>query len=291
MIGFDGASLLLQWATGGLLFLWVTTRRREVSLGYGWLMRGVYAVMAAGAFAVGVFLIEPLLVRDLSSLGVALAATVALVVSVMRRAAGVSRGVAEAERRTARVAAMTGIEREPVAAPSGGPEFPPSLDLVAPVIGAIGVVAAGLDAGGPTWLAVSRFVVGAAFLGAVTDAMLLGHWYLVTPKLSERPLTLEIRMLLAALVVQALLFVVWTTLGGGVDQGPWEAFSGSSTLLVLLRGGITILFPIILVFMALRTAQTRSMESATGLLYINLAAVLAGTIGAAALYVSTGLLV
>jgi hypothetical protein len=43
--------------------------------------------------------------------------------------------------------------------------------------------------------------------------------------------------------------------------------------------------------MALRTAQTRSMESATGLLYINLAAVLAGTIGAAALYVSSGLLV
>jgi hypothetical protein len=43
--------------------------------------------------------------------------------------------------------------------------------------------------------------------------------------------------------------------------------------------------------MALRTAQTRSMESSTGLLYINLAAVLAGTIGAAALYVSGGILV
>ena len=58
MIGFDGASLLLQWATGGLLFLWVTTRRREVSLGYGWLMRGVYALMAAGAFLIGVFVID-----------------------------------------------------------------------------------------------------------------------------------------------------------------------------------------------------------------------------------------
>ncbi len=42
MIDFDAASLLLQWATGGLLFLWVTTRRREVGLGYGWLMRGIY---------------------------------------------------------------------------------------------------------------------------------------------------------------------------------------------------------------------------------------------------------
>jgi hypothetical protein len=130
-----------------------------------------------------------------------------------------------------------------------------------------------------------------AVTGGSMAAIALGHWYLVTPKLSERPLTLEIRMLFGALVVQALLFVVWTTLGGGVDQQAWEALTGPSALLVWLRGGITILFPLILVFMALRTAQTRSMESATGLLYINLAAVLAGTIGAAALYVSSGLLV
>jgi hypothetical protein len=147
----------------------------------------------------------------------------------------------------------------------------------------------------PTAVDAVPFAVQLGILSAVTGgsmaAIALGHWYLVTPKLSERPLTLEIRMLFAALVVQALLFVVWTTLGGGVDQSAWEALSGPSALLVYLRGGITILFPLILVFMALRTAQTRSMESATGLLYINLAAVLAGTIGAAALYVSTGLLV
>ena len=147
----------------------------------------------------------------------------------------------------------------------------------------------------PTAVDAVPLAVQLGILSAVTGgsmaAIALGHWYLVTPKLSERPLMLEIRMLLASLVVQALLFVVWTTLGGGVDQSAWEALSGPSALLVLLRGGITILFPLILVFMALRTAQTRSMESATGLLYINLAAVLAGTIGAAALYVSTGLLV
>ncbi|MGZ4759295.1 MAG: hypothetical protein ACXV95_09580, partial [Acidimicrobiales bacterium] len=83
MIDFDAASLLLQWATGGLLFLWVTTRRREVGLGYGWLMRGVYLAMALGAFYIGVAVIDPLPVRDLASLGVALASAVALVVSVL----------------------------------------------------------------------------------------------------------------------------------------------------------------------------------------------------------------
>ena len=49
MIRLDAATVLLQWATGGLFFLWLTTRRREVGLGYGWLLRSVYAVMAAPA--------------------------------------------------------------------------------------------------------------------------------------------------------------------------------------------------------------------------------------------------
>lgn len=131
----------------------------------------------------------------------------------------------------------------------------------------------------------------AAVSGGALAAIALGHWYLVTPKLSEGPLLLQSRMLLTALVVQALLFVVWGTLGGGVDQEPWEALSGPSALLAWLRGIITVLFPVVLAYMALRTAQTRSMESATGLLYICLAAVLAGTIGAAALYVSNGILI
>ena len=37
------STVLLQWAAGGLLFGWVTTRRREVGLGYGWLLRGATA--------------------------------------------------------------------------------------------------------------------------------------------------------------------------------------------------------------------------------------------------------
>ena len=127
--------------------------------------------------------------------------------------------------------------------------------------------------------------------GGSLAAVILGHWYLVTPRISERPLILQSRLLLATFIVQALLFVTWTTLGGGPGQDAWDAFSGSNALLVVMRGAVTIAFPAVLAYMALRTAQTRSMESATGLLYINLAAVMAGTIGAAALYVSAGLLV
>ena len=89
MIRLDAATVLLQWATGGLLFTWVTTRHREVGLGYGWLVRGVYLVMAAGALACGLaFGVVP--VREAATAGVVLATLVALVVSWLRRGAGVS---------------------------------------------------------------------------------------------------------------------------------------------------------------------------------------------------------
>ena len=72
MIRLDAATVLLQWAVGGLFFCWVTTRRREVSLGYGWLLRGTYGLMAIGALVTGVRYGEAVPVRDAASAGVAL---------------------------------------------------------------------------------------------------------------------------------------------------------------------------------------------------------------------------
>ncbi|HRB05417.1 MAG TPA: hypothetical protein PLP26_18725, partial [Ilumatobacteraceae bacterium] len=70
MIRVDAATVLLQWAAGGLFFLWFTTRRRVVSVGYGWLLRGVYLVMAVGAAAAG-FKFGLVPVREASSIAVA----------------------------------------------------------------------------------------------------------------------------------------------------------------------------------------------------------------------------
>lgn len=88
MIRLDAATFLLQWAVGGLAFTWVTTRRREVGLGYGWMMRGVFAAMAAGSVLVG-RVVGPVPVAA-AAVGVVIAAAVALVVSVQRRSAGVA---------------------------------------------------------------------------------------------------------------------------------------------------------------------------------------------------------
>ncbi|HEX2575983.1 MAG TPA: hypothetical protein VHK88_06505, partial [Aquihabitans sp.] len=129
MIRLDAASFLLQWAVGGLFFTWLTTRRREVGLGYGWLMRGVFGLLALASVVVG-RVVGPVPVRDLAAVGVVLATGAALAVSVQRKAAGVAGQRERVERRSARVAAMTGIDREEQRFDDDAPEFPPVLDLV-----------------------------------------------------------------------------------------------------------------------------------------------------------------
>lgn len=267
MIDFDASSLLLQWATGGLLFLWVTTRRREVSLGYGWLMRGTYALMAFGAFWIGVAVIEPLPVRDISALLVGLVSTGVLVASILRRRAGVAGQNELVEARTARVAEMTGIERAATTKDLTVREFDPSLDLIAPILGLVGVVAAGLAAGGPSWLAVSRFVVGALFLGAVTDAMLLGHWYLVQPGLARGALLELVRWTGWLWIPEVALLLVPT---GMVSAVTGEIDDGYGGLLVWfwIACVVTTIGLVITTRLALRERAYSAVMAATGLLYL-----------------------
>lgn len=266
MIEIDAASVLLQWATGGLLFLWVTTRHRQVGLGYGWLLRAVYGALALGALAFGLRF-NPLLVRDLAAAGVAVAATVALVQSVLRKEAGVTHQRALAEARTATVAARTGIERAEKHKRVDGPEFDPRLDLVAPIIGMVGVIAAALSAGGPAWLAIGRFVIGAAFLGAVSDAMLLGHWYLVQPGLSREPISELVRWSGFTWLPEVVLLLIPTGMvsvwSGAIDDG-WGGmlgwFWGASAITTIALVGVTVA--------ALREKQYSAVMAATGLLYL-----------------------
>ena len=267
MIDFDAASLLLQWAVGGLLFLWVTTRRREVSLGYGWLMRGTYLLMAGGAAYIGLFIIEPLPVRDIASVGVVLASGYALVSSIIRRKAGVSGQIALVEARSERVAAMTGIEREVAEKDLAAREFDPRLDLIAPVIGFVGVFAAGLEAGGPAWLAVSRFVVGALFLGAVTDAMLLGHWYLVQPGLARGALLELVRWTAWLWVPEVILLLIPTGMISAVNGNIDDGYNGLLTWFWVMCA-ITTIGLVITTRLALKERAYSAVMAATGLLYL-----------------------
>jgi hypothetical protein len=266
VIRLDAATVLLQWATGGLAFLWVTTRRRQVGIGYGWLLRGVYGLMAVGAFAAGAF-VDPEPVRDGASALAAVATFAALVVSVVRRRAGVAGERERDAHRSARVAAMTGIERATMERDETAAEFPPLLDVLAPVIGAVGLVAAGAAAGGPDVLAVVRTVVGAAFLGAISDAMLLGHWYLVQPGLTREPLNELVRwtMWIWPFEVVALIWPtgMFSVLSGSVDDG-WNGTLGW----FWLACAVTTVILCVVTRAALKERAYSAVMAATGLLYL-----------------------
>jgi hypothetical protein len=131
-----------------------------------------------------------------------------------------------------------------------------------------------------------------AAIGGVFAAMILGHWYLVTPRLPEAPLILLSRILLVVVAIQVGLFVAWVALGAGpASGGPFSALTGPWALFVWLRLIVGLIFPLVVSWAAVQTARTRSMESATGLLYINVGTIAAGTILAAGLYFGAGLLV
>lgn len=270
MIELDAATFCLQWATGGLLFLWVTTRRREVGIGYGWLLRGTYGLIALLGVLVG-FRYGESLGRELAGTGAGAAAVAALAVSVVRRRAGVAGERERVAARSARITAMTGIERDTDGPRSGEPEFPPALDLLAPAVGAVGLVFAAVDAvdgsGGSVLVSLLRVLAGAAFLGAVTDAMLLGHWYLVQPGLGRGPLLELVRWTGLVWPVEVGVLVLPTgmlsVLAGSIDDGYggvlgwfWVACAVATIVLV----GAT--------RAALRERYYSAVMAATGLLYL-----------------------
>ncbi len=280
MIRLDAATVLLQWAVGGMFFCWFTTRRREVGLGYGWLLRGTYGLLALGAAFAG-FRYGPIPVREAGSIGVAAACALGLVVSIVRRHAGVSGQRLEHDRRSERVAAMTGIDRSVdrsghrsghrSAVGSHGPEFPPVLDLLPVAFGVVGLIAAAIDAapdgGTDTAVSLLRTLVGAAILGVVSDAMLLGHWYLVQPGLPRRLLNEIVAAVgwvwpaeVIALLLPIGMVSVWS---GAVDDGWggtlgwfWAACATTTIILVFVTRA------------ALREREYSAVMAATGLLYL-----------------------
>ena len=267
MIDFQASTFLLQWATGGLLFLWVSGKTRLIGLGFGWTIRITYLVIAGIGLIVGM-MGETLWLREISSIGLLAATSFALLVSVARRKAGV-KGQRELQKsRTERVSAMLG-DREHINEVNtvSIKEFPPILDLIAPVIGTLGLIVGAIDAAGSIWLSVARTLVGAAFLGAVSNSMLLGHWYLVQPGLSRDPIFSLVNwtgvLWLPELVLLCIPTGMFSVLNGTIDDNYngllgwfWVACVAATICLV----GVT--------RMALKEKEYSAVMAATGLMYL-----------------------
>ena len=267
MIDFQASTFLLQWATGGLLFLWVSGKTRLIGLGYGWTTRITYMAIAGIGLAVA-FVGETIWVREISSIGLLISTNVALVVSIFRRKAGVQGQRQLKESRTSRVAAMLGNNiQDRTDHAEYQKEFPPNLDLVAPCMGAIGLIAGAIDAGGPTWLSISRTLIGAAFLGAVSNSMLLGHWYLVQPGLSREPIFTLVNwagiLWLPELILLCLPTGMLSVLNGTIDDNYNGLLGWFWVACVVATIGL-----VIVTKMALKEKEYSAVMAATGLMYL-----------------------
>ena len=267
MIDFQASTFLLQWATGGLLFLWVSGKTRLIGLGYGWTTRITYMAIAGIGLAVA-FVGETIWVREISSIGLLISTNVALVVSIFRRKAGVQGQRQLKESRTSRVAAMLGNNiQDGTDHAEYQKEFPPNLDLIAPCMGAIGLIAGAIDAGGPTWLSISRTLIGAAFLGAVSNSMLLGHWYLVQPGLSREPIFTLVNwtgiLWLPELILLCLPTGMLSVLNGTIDDNYNGLLGWFWVACVIATIGL-----VIVTKMALKEKEYSAVMAATGLMYL-----------------------
>ena len=162
------------------------------------------------------------------------------------------------------------------------------------LVGALGAL---LSAGRVAFLAprspgsgwtIASAVVGGLFFGAVLLTMNLGHWYLVSRALPFRLLARGAALFAAFAAARAVL------LGAAIAVNPRP--EGLEALLSLDRDALFFLFrvvwgllgPLALSYFIWRTAEMKSNQAATGLLYVALVFVLIGELLSSYLTVATG---
>ncbi|HEX9269461.1 MAG TPA: hypothetical protein VF998_06435 [Candidatus Limnocylindria bacterium] len=130
--------------------------------------------------------------------------------------------------------------------------------------------------------ALAALPLGALALGGADAAMLLGHWYLVTPKLSTGPLQRAALVLAVAVALQLGLAAV------AISRG--ELSLGMETAFLVAAGirvGVGLVLTLAVALAAWWTARMNTQAS-TGLLYVGLGCVLAGEVSARVLFFLTG---
>jgi hypothetical protein len=148
-----------------------------------------------------------------------------------------------------------------------------SLVVTSPQLGGLGVPLAVL--------------AGGLALGTAVTGLSLGHWYLVSPTLAVQPLIRLTFLCLGAVIAQLVLLPI-LLFGPGAQVAGVNQLLGDDGLFLGVRVVFGLLVPLAALLMTWRTARIRSLDSATGLLYIVAALVLAGEIAARTLFFLTG---
>ena len=115
-----------------------------------------------------------------------------------------------------------------------------------------------------------------ALMGATLTGMLLGHYYLIAPAMTTEPLKRTLRMIMVGLVARVMLagIALWAIQIGLFGTVLHDRHLDSTFL--AMRWGMGFVGVAISVILARRTAEIRSTQSATGILYITTIFVLFG---------------
>jgi hypothetical protein len=141
--------------------------------------------------------------------------------------------------------------------------------FVAAVLSAALLVAMAGTAEGSSVVAALQLFAGAAFLGAVVDGLLLGHWYLTDRGLPRRPIDRTTNLLLVGVGLEAVALV----LGGfgptepSADFNPLLTSAGLASWIALGMVATTALIAV-MIRLTLRGPRASAVQAATGFFYL-----------------------
>jgi hypothetical protein len=232
------ALVLAETTAGGIAFLWATPLWGEVK-------RGFFKVTGAVVLTLGIatrYSVAAALVEGSGAgrwslhlttwLAVATTAWLALLFARWQRAARVV-GVATAPLSVAVLAAMAGT------------------------------------AEGTYLVALLQLLAGAAFLGAVMDGLLLGHWYLTDRGLTRGPINRTADFLIVAVVLEgpAVILGGFGPTEATSDLNPLLTSAGLASWIALGMVGTTALIAV-LIRATLKGERSSAVQAATGFFYL-----------------------
>jgi hypothetical protein len=135
--------------------------------------------------------------------------------------------------------------------------------------------------------AVVAFVPAALVSGSALAGMLLGHWYLVAPNLSFRPLRRAIDIVFVAVAFQGLVIVLVIATSASAVRGEL-LWSGEAFPFWLLVVGSGIVFTTGVALLTRHFARIRANQPATAMLYVLIISVVMGVVPAHLLFFVTG---
>lgn len=134
-------------------------------------------------------------------------------------------------------------------------------------VGMLGAMAGA--AGGSAAVAFFQLLAGSAFLGAVVDGLLLGHWYLTDRALTRTPINRSASLLLGAVVLEAAA-VLAGGFGPTADTSQINPLLTSAGLAPWIALGMVASTALIafMIRATLKGARSSAVQAATGFFYL-----------------------